>query len=300
MAGISTRRLLTNEDVERFIEDGYLIVRNCFDPKAYWHWVEESLAKADMKIDDESTWPDEEVGHFQTPNAGYEAECKDMAPKLWDAICDLVGGEERILQPLKLRSAFTCNFNYRASQEWVPPGTQAKRWHKDGATYRQFLDSPEFTLLPLMYWTDAEHQGGATFCSPGSVKYVVTQLNKHREGLNKIGAAEDATTYRNGFEEWGRFEELVCNAGDAVIMHAFLMHTISYNIKKSPRVMGRCTPRLLGPLNFNRLDGDYAPIEQIVLRKLGVDHLDYEPMGPRMWKNATTGKWEVHDGVVGR
>lgn len=293
------RRLLTDEDVESFLRDGYLVVKDCFDPTAHWHWVEESFAKSEVRLDDESTWPDEEVGHFSTPNAGYSKEVKEMAPRLWDSICDLVGGEERLVKPVELRSAFTVNLNWRASQPWVPPGPEAKRWHKDGATYRQFLDSPEFTLLPLMYWTDVVHQGGGTYIAPGAVPHIVRHLNKHREGLNKIGAAEDATTYRNRLEDWGRFEEVTLNAGDAMIMHAFLMHTISQNVKKVPRIMGRCTPRLKEPLNFDRERWeDYAPIEQLVLRHLEVERLDYEPMGPRMWKNGHDGKWFVHDGVV--
>ena len=62
--------------------------------------------------------------------------------------------------------------------------------------------------------------------------------------------------------------------------------------------MSRCTPRMTEPLQFGRdRYEDHAPIEQLVLHHLGVEKLDSEPLGPRMWKEGE-GKWFVHDGVV--
>ena len=64
------RRVLTDDDVVSFIEDGYLIVRDCFDPRAHWHWVEESLAKALKSGDGLTSYGAEAIQERQRHDAG--------------------------------------------------------------------------------------------------------------------------------------------------------------------------------------------------------------------------------------
>ena len=93
----------------------------------------------------------------------------EVAPKAWDAILDVVGGEDRLeTQVMALpesstsapstrslwSDAFIANFHRGVDQPWQPPSAQVGGWHKDGSYFRHFVDSREQALLTVVLWSD--------------------------------------------------------------------------------------------------------------------------------------------------
>lgn len=67
-----------------------------------------------------------------------------------------------------------------------------------------------------------------------------------------------------------RVVEVTGSPGDVVLGHPFLLHSPSFNHSGRPRFMcNRKTP-LAAPLQFDRADGDYSPLEESVRRAIGV------------------------------
>lgn len=108
---------------------------------------------------------------------------RDFAPKAWGAICDLLGGEERIKQPCTWGDGFIANLGIGADRPWEPPSPRVPGWHKDGDFFRHFLDSPEQGLLTIVLWSDIHPRGGGTFLAADSVGPVARLLADHPEGV---------------------------------------------------------------------------------------------------------------------
>jgi len=152
--------------------------------------------------------------------ASQSVELKAFAPKVWGAICDLLGGEERIAGPCRWGDAFVANLGVGADQPWAPPSAQYVpingRWHKDGDFFRHFLDSPEQALLTIILWSDIQTRGGGTFLACDSVAPVARLLKAHPEGLliEELTAAVSPLV-----KECHDFVEVTGQIGDVLLMH---------------------------------------------------------------------------------
>jgi hypothetical protein len=216
---------------------------------------------------------------------------RDVAPKAWAALLDVVGGEERLetqvmgkplghfssINSFEWSDAFIVNFNRGAGEAWQPPSAQTKGWHTDGSYFRHFLDSREQALLTVVLWSDMRHQGGGTFIAPDSVRVVARFLAEHPEGV-KPGDFDYAAL----IGQCRQFEELTGQAGDFVILHPFMLHASSQNVLGRPRFMSNPPIVLKDPLNFNRPRAqDFSLLERATLHYLGLERLDFRPTAPR-------------------
>ncbi|MBV9851832.1 MAG: hypothetical protein JO250_19365, partial [Armatimonadetes bacterium] len=59
-------------------------------------------------------------------------------------------------------------------------------------------------------------------------------------------------------------------------------HAVSQNRLRRPRAICNVLYELKEPMSFHREDGDYSPVEEAILRGLGVDHYDFQPTTPRL------------------
>ena len=100
--------------------------------------------------------------------ASQRVPMPEIAPKAWQAACELLGGEERV-SPCTWGDSMIVNLRKGADQPWQPPSAAVGGWHKDGDFFRHFLDSPEQGLLTIVIWSDIEPQGGGTFAAGDSV-----------------------------------------------------------------------------------------------------------------------------------
>jgi len=287
-------KVLTEEQVQSFLDKGYLVVKDCLDAGIASRWIDEAYARLGYDKNDPSTWEKDIVWldhHNQLP-------VHEVAPKAWAALLDVIGGEERLETEVKKigpghfttinsflwSDAFIVNFHRGADQPWQPPSPQVKGWHKDGSYFRHFLDSREQALLPIVLWSDMLHQGGGTFIAPDSVRLVARYLYQHPEGVGP-GDFNFATL----ISQCTQFEEVTGQAGDFVICHPFMLHASSQNVIGKPRFMSNPPIVLKEPMNLNReKPGDFSLLERATLHYLGLERLDFQPAAPResFWQTA--------------
>src|ERR687885_1718828 len=174
-----TYEVLTDEQIEHFLARGYVVLRECFTREAANALTATTFTRLGYDPDDPATWR-EAVIHMP---AHSRVDVKEFAPKVWGAVCDLLGGEERIQQPYSWGDGFIVNLREGAERPWDPPSPGVPGWHKDGDFFRHFLDSPEQGLLTLVLWTDMYHQGGGTYIAADSVPVIARYLAEHPEGV---------------------------------------------------------------------------------------------------------------------
>jgi len=279
-------RCLTDEHVHSFLDKGYLIVKDCLDLSLADRWIARAYERLGYDRNEESTWAEEIVWMHHE----QEIPIREAAPKAWDAILDVIGGEERLetqiwrapqnLYPVNSfnwSDAFILNFRLGAGRPWQPPSAKVPAWHKDGGYFRHFLDSPEQGLLTIVMWTDMRHQGGGTFIAPDSVRVVARLLLEHPEGFNP-----QDFDYQALINQCREFEELTGNAGDFVILHPFMLHATSQNVLRRPRIITNPPVVLNEPINLNRdRPADFSLLERATLHSLGRERLDFKPAAPR-------------------
>lgn len=268
-----TYRYLTDEQVEEFLTRGFILLRDCFPRKEIVPGLRErAMESVGYKMDDPTTW---EKPYVRIP-ALDSFPMSEFAPKAWGAACELLGGEDRVV-PCDLTTYFYVNLSVRADEPWMPPGPDAPGYHKDGDYFRHFLDSPEQGLLTLVYWSDTESQCGGTFVVSDSIKRVATYLAEHPEGV-----VLHEYNFGSLAKECHDFTEVYGNTGDIALIHPFMLHATSQNMRRIPRFLTNPPIKLKEPMQFNRDDpDDFSLVELAILRALGVDRLDFKPQAPR-------------------
>jgi hypothetical protein len=280
--------ILTDEQVQSFLDNGYLVVKDCLDIRIANRWIEEAYDRLGYDQHDPSTWK-KDIIWMDHKN---QMSVRQLAPKAWAAILDVVGGEERLeTQTMEVpptghftsinsfiwSDAFIVNFHRGADQPWQPPSPQVTGWHKDGSYFRHFLDSREQALLTVVLWSDMRHQGGGTFVAPDSVRIVARHLYQHPEGVHPEDFKAQAM-----ISQCTRFEEVTGTASDFVILHPFMLHASSQNVLGQPRFMSNPPVVLKEPMNLNRDNPeDFSLLERATLHYLGLERLDFQPTAPR-------------------
>jgi len=276
---------LSDSQTQHFLDHGYATIKNVFTREFARQWTDRAFERLGYDPDDPSTWPEEAVW-MDRENA---APVKEIAPRAWAAMCDVVGGEDRIedrileiesrhfttINSFEWCDAFIVNFPCGTKDSWAPPSSTSRGWHKDGSFFRHFLDSREQALLTVLYWSDVAHKGGGTFIAPDSIRHVARFLREHREGVqpNEFGALIDRCE---------DFVELTGETGDLVILHPFMLHTRSRNRSSYARFMTNSPIVLREPMNLDRSDADeFSLVERTTLRALGLERLDFRPTAPR-------------------
>jgi len=269
--------VLNAADIENFLAFGFVHLKNCFDtaPGSIAHrWVEESWARNGLSATDRSAWPNDKIHMPMTESV----RVRDFSPYAFAAISELCGGEERVAGDLAWGNFFIANYGLGRDKPWIAPSPEMGGWHVDGDSFLHFLDSPEQSLLIVVLFSDIHPQGGGTFIACDSVPLVARYLAEHPEGVDpfKFPSKELIKECRDCRETTG-------NAGDVFLLHPYILHTSSYNHRPEARFMINPAGQLAEPMRFDRRsDGSaYSPMEQAVLRALGVDHYDFKPTAPR-------------------
>ena len=280
-------RILTDEQVQSFLDKGYLVVRDCLDMSVANRWIDEAYERLGYDKHNPATW----VKDIIWLDHKNQMPVREIAPKAWAALLDVIGGEDRLetqvmgitgghftsINSFIWSDAFIVNFHRGADKPWQPPSPKVSGWHKDGSYFRHFLDSREQALLPIVCWSDMLHQGGATFIAPDSVRVVARYLYEHPEGINP--GKFDIQSLIN---QCSQFEEVTGRAGDFVIMHPFMLHASSQNALRKPRFMSNPPVVLKEPMNLNRDNPeDFSLLERATLHYLGLQRLDFRPTASR-------------------
>jgi hypothetical protein len=100
---------------------------------------------------------------------------------------------------------------------------------------------------------------------------------EHPEGL--LNAELNA---RDMIQQCHEFVETTGKLGDVVLLHPYILHTVSQNHRGTARFITNPPITLKEPMNFNRENAsEYSLVELSILRGLGVEKLDYQPTGQR-------------------
>jgi hypothetical protein len=274
--------------VEHFLDKGYVVLRGCFSREAAAEFTADLWDRLGYDEHAPSSWAEPSVHMPSRRNL----DVREFAPKVWDAVCDLVGGAERIAadRPYAWSDGFIVNLREGADRPWAPASADAPGWHKDGDFFRHFLDSPEQGLLTLVLWSDVQHRGGATFVAADSVRPVARFLADHPQGVYPFepptgeGSASRPVVFPNAdlIAQCGDFVEATGEVGDVYLLHPFILHAKAQNVLRLPRFITNPPLSLAEPLRFDRADpADFSPVELAVLRALGVPRYDFTPAAPR-------------------
>lgn len=267
--------VLTNEELEQFLTRGFVCLHDCFERELALDMTEKACQRLFCSLHDPSTWPS---GRMRPPET-RRIEFEEFAPRAWQAASELIGGAERALRPCTWGDSFIINFGGEPEYQWAPPSRDAQpweNWHKDGDFFRHFLDSPEQGLLVIAVFSDILPKGGGTYIACDSVGHVARYLAEHPEGVlpKEIPA-------RQLLEKCSDFVELTGQIGDVILMHPFMLHTRSLNTLPRARFIINPPVKLVEPMCFDRPDGAHSPVEQAVLRALGVERYPFVPTAPR-------------------
>lgn len=267
-------RTLTKDEIEHFISRGYVVIRDAMPRDFVARQVDRMWTRLGYDRSDRSTWARERI-HMELRDRWTVSQ---LAPRVWGAVLDLVGGEERIEMPYTWGDGFIVNLGVRADEPWEGPSRKSPGWHKDGDFFRHFLDSPEQGLLTLVLWTDVRSKGGATFIAPESVGAIARLLSQHPEGLSPEELHE---CYEEVLSQCNEFVEATGNAGDVYLLHPYMLHATAPNILRDGRAITNPPITLREPMRFDRPAQWLSPVEAAVLRGLDVDRLEFQPTGSR-------------------
>ena len=264
-------RGLSQAQKDHFFAKGYVLLNGCFKKEAAQEWIDAAYKR--MKCDPKSpkTWKEKRL--FLKSTASVEVG--KFAPDAWGAICDLLGGKDRIerAETQGWPDAFVVTFPSK-EQPWLTPSAQVPGWHSDGS-FKHFLDSPELGVLVLVLWSDIEPQGGGPFVACDSVKVVAELLRQHPEGVDQQALSNSVSRCRD-------FAEITGKAGDVLIMHPYMLHAESVNHSSRPVFTTITTVGLTAPMSFNRAGAaGYSLVEQSVLKALKAERVDFKIKGAR-------------------
>ena len=236
-------------------------------------WVQEYFARTGVDEADPATFS---PGGSRFAERTETIPIASASPMTWDAICQLLGGEDKIDERTRYFSNnFNLNFNSGADKPWQGPSAQTAGWHKDGWFFRHFLDSPEQALLCLVIWRQIEPQSGGTFFAPDSVPLICKELYDHPEGL--------CHTHPFGrlINRCADFREMTAATGDVILLHPFMLHAPSQNPSGRIRFMNNKVVSLKEPMQFKRNDGAYTILEESILQTFAKRSMHYQITGER-------------------
>ena len=302
---------LTEEQKRFWLEHGYVKIPNCFTREASDSFTSSIWTRLGASPTDKSTWPTEKInmpGHTLIP-------CKDFAPKAWAAMCELVAGEDKIEDWCKdWKDGFIPNFGkpeYKAVD--ALDLRSLDNWHNDGDWFTHFLDSPEQALLVIPLFSDIKPKGGGTaLCTDGiglvAKRLVCTDSSTcichaypdetkydHPDGMTPFlmprGSPDIPKSHPDRRKVWTTwvqdpqstrnesFIEATGEVGDVYILHPFMLHSASKNLRRDIRIITNPPVSLKEPFIYNRNDpSEYSLVEQKTLRDLG------RPEGLPEWK----------------
>lgn len=292
--------VLTPDDINQWMKYGYVVIKNAFTKEQAEEQMKDIWTRLGYDPNDKSTWAMDRVnmpGHKYTP-------CSTFAPKVWQAICDLTGGAERIDENNlpSFGDGFICNFG---KDEYVGKDFSPKEldnWHVDGDFFTHYLDSPEQGMLMIPMYTDIKPGGGGTIICPDGMEIIAKHLAAHPEGVTPRMVPRGQSSNHKDLEWFiekvqqfpdEAFHEMTGNTGDVVLMHPLMLHSASKNTLRLPRVITNPTFRMKDPFRFSRNHTEeYSLIELKTLSLLGVDRFDYNITGNREYLNPT--RIEIH------
>ena len=261
--------MLDDAQVDAFIEDGFVLVDAAFPPAIADECRE--IIWRDIRADpqDPSTWPRSVIGR---PEYGQEPfRIAANAPRLRAAFDDLVGRGRWI--PRSDLGGFVIRFPGDAPaavDDWHIdvsfPGDESAVGPVDYMTWRANVESKGCALRMFFLFNHVGRDDGPTRLRVGSHLDAAQILEPEGEvGLDArelARRADAATRYRPVAYATG-------DAGDVYLCHPLLVHAGQPHRGSMPRFLGQPKLSPAQPLELERNDGAYSPVETAIRCGLG-------------------------------
>lgn len=266
MAAQQNASVLTAQEVEQFISDGFIYVPGGFpralaDECRVFLWRETGLDPGDP-----ATWTMPVIRL-----AGYGGDLFNAAantPALHEAFDQLVGADRWI--PRDGLGTFPIRFPH-------PDDPGDAGWHMEGSYtvegeqgYWLNLRSRGRALLMLFLFSDTGPDDAPTRIKVGSHLDVPPFLVAAGERGMSFLAACAAMDAAGKLDSPDRALTLATgHPGDVYLCHPFLIHAAQPHRGREPRFMAQPPLDPVALLELRRPDGSYSPVELAVLRGLG-------------------------------
>lgn len=254
--------VLSPDEIEQFITDGYVVVRNAF-PRDLAELILPDLWSAiGYDAHKPETW-DKPFIHLRQFlwHMPFEAVYTE---RLRGAVNQLLG-RGRWLVPMR-SGWWPIYFPGHQKAPWRPPESG---WHVDGG-HQHHLTSPEQGLLGILIFSEIQPGDGGTAISLGS----------HLEAARILAAAEPAgltpgeISQRVAALPRTRVMEVTGMPGDVALMHPLMLHGASMNTGPRVRIITNKTFPLRQPMNLSRPNPeDHSPVERAIRQAVGVEAL---------------------------
>ena len=250
-------KLLTSAEIEQFMTDGYVVIREAFPPELAerilpWVWEQMALSPTDR-----SAWTKPSI-HIKTFYQGGLFE-QVYTPRLRSAVDDLLG-EERWIVPNR-SGWWPVRFPGFEKKPWRPPESG---WHVDGI-HQHHINSPDQGLLGIMIFSEINEGDGGTAISLGSHHGAARIL----ADAEPVGLTPGEISQRVNALPKSRVLEVTGRSGDVALMHPFMLHCASPNTGDKVRIITNKTFPLKEPMNLHRAnDADYSVVERTIVQTL--------------------------------
>ncbi|KAJ7282533.1 hypothetical protein C8J57DRAFT_1499522 [Mycena rebaudengoi] len=274
----SSSYALTEAQKSYFLTHGFLHLPQCFTREAATAFTANLWTRLGMSATDKSTWHSERI-HMPAQNT---VMVSDFALKAWSAICELLGGEERISESKRSwGDSFIVNLGIEG--KGAVGFRELDNWHVDGDFFVHFLDSPEQALLVIPLFSDIAPGGGGTAICTDALGHVAKHLYKNPGGvtpwMDVRGTPEPTGPDRLAFFKSivrnpelvsdASFHEMTGEVGDVYLLHPLMVHSASHNALRVPRVITNPPVALEKPFRFDPRNGELSLVEQKTLKELG-------------------------------
>ncbi len=258
--------MLTAQEVERFISDGFIYVPEAFSPALADECRAFLWRETGLDPDERATWTKPVIRL-----AGYGGEMFNAAantPALHEAFDQLVGAGRWI--PRNGLGTFPIRFPH-------PDDPGDAGWHMDGSYsvegepgYWLNLRSRGRALLMLFLFSETGTCDAPTRIKVGSHLDVPPFLVAAGDRGMSFGAVCAAMEAAGKLDSLDRALALATgHPGDVYLCHPFLIHAAQPHQGRQPRFMAQPPLNLVAPLELQRPDGAYSPVELAVFRGLG-------------------------------
>jgi hypothetical protein len=250
--------VFSTPEIEQFIEDGYLVLREAFPPEVAASVRARLWTELELDPEQPSGWTRPMI-HIKKSftDPPFALAWTDRTRAAFD---DLLGAE-RYRMPTSL-GWFPITFPGFESPPWKPP---VEGWHVDGIQFHHHVFSRDQGLLPIVILSDLGPGDGGTAIDLGSHKITARILaDAEPDGLDVYELCRRVATH-----PVARALEVTGQAGDIALLHPFMRHTQSPNTGRSVRFI--CNPciSLHGHMDLKRTNPrDYSPVELAIVRAL--------------------------------
>ncbi|HLT37756.1 MAG TPA: phytanoyl-CoA dioxygenase family protein, partial [Enhygromyxa sp.] len=274
----ASARTLDDDQIERFIADGYVHLRGAFprelaqavvsgaqrrlcEQPERWLQGERAAELAELlrsyDPDDPQTWPEGRVdllGDRRFAIGSFSPDCER-------AVMRLLGGPQRV-RTYSWADNLIIQFPTRSELGVVAPQPDQHSWHLDAPQVDTRLDNIRAGLLVFVLFGDIQPSSGNTWLALDSPARVARRLAASPDGVDFCELEMAPTITR----ECQRFFELTGEAGDIFLVHPLMLHSASPN--PSPRVRWLGNPMIYveGALDHRRRDP--SPVELAIARAL--------------------------------